>query len=189
MAVKDGYTKARAVKKSTSQTRNININNKEKNQFKKQVKRQPIIVVILIALIVGALGGYFAYAILSPFELSAYTVNGVASDENDYIIIDMSQIKENILNKNPDTTDDEIFVSVVLNDEGVVCKFFGKDVSDTVKVEYFYREDISHDVATTDKIDVSVAGVYYIKYTSSHFAFKNTTLIRTIIVTGVENDG
>ena len=189
MAVKNEYTNARAVKKNFSQTRTLNKNNKEKNRLKKQVKKQPVIVIILVALIVGALGGYFAFAFLSPFEMSAFTVNGVASDEIDYVIVDMSQIKESALSVNPDITDDEIFASVVLNDEGVVCKFFGKDVSDSVKVEYLYREDISHDVTAVDKIDVSVAGVYYIKYTSSHFAFKNSTLIRTIIVTGVEHDG
>ena len=189
MATKREYNKARAVKKSSASRPTINLNNKEKNRLTKQVKNQPIIASILIALILGALGGYFAWAYLSPFKMNTYFVNGVASEENDYVVIDMSAIKENVQATDSNKTNEEIFASVELDDGGVVCKFFGKDVSDSVSVQYLYREDIAHDTIETDKVDVSVAGVYYIKYNSSHFAFKNTTLIRTIIVTGVENDG
>lgn len=121
--------------------------------------------------------------------MSAYSVNGVASAEVDYIVIDMSAIKESYLLENPNAEMEEVYSSVKLNDGGFVCKFFGIDISDKVTTTYYYREDISHDWSKVNGIDVTTAGVYYIEYKSNHFAFENSTLIRTIIVTGVENDG
>jgi len=143
----------------------------------------------VIFLIIGAVGGFFAYKNLSSFSMNYYKVNGVASAENDYVIIDMLEIKENYLKINPSAEMEEIYNSINLEDSSVICKFFGIDKSDSVSVKYLYREDISHDTKEVNKVDVRVPGVYYVEYTSSFFAFKNVTLIRTIIVTEVENDG
>ena len=76
---------------------------------------------------------------------------------------------------------------IVLDDEGVTCKIFGIDLSKSVSVKYFYREDITKDATEVENINLDVAGVYYIEYTSSNFLYKNTTLIRTVIVSEVEN--
>ncbi len=190
MAVKDSYTKARAKKKSNPKIEiNDNLTNNEKKNIVRKVKKSPILIIAILAIIIGAVIGFFGFTVLSPFEMNSFLVNGVESEETDYVIIDLSQIKEELLNSNPDITTDDLYSSINIEDKGVTSKFFGFDVSDTVNVEYYYREDISHDITQVDKIDLTTAGVYYIEYTSTHFAFKNTLLIRTIIVTEVENDG
>ncbi len=191
MAVKKDYSKARA-KKSKSTNINapdIDISKSDAKKVANKVKKSPILVVVLIALVIGVAAGYFAFDFLSGFEMLAYSVNGVESVETDYVVIDMSVIKEEYLKTDADATMDEIFASVTLSDNGAECKFFGFDVSPSINTKYYYREDISHDVSEVEKIDIQTAGVYYIEYTTSHFAFKSQTLIRTIIVTEVENDG
>lgn len=189
MAVKDGYAKARATKKNSKSVSTKKLDGNNKKKIVKSVKKSPILLIVLLMLALGIAGGFFSWGYLSPFKMQGYLVNGVASEEVDYVVVDISEIKENILKDDPTKTMDEIYESIILEDGGVVCKFFGIDVSDTVSVRYLYREDISHDTQDVDKIDISTAGVYYIEYTSSHFAFKNTTLIRTIVVMEVENDG
>lgn len=190
MAVDDRWAAARAAKeRKRLDTSNINISKRQKNKAIKTVKKSPVLIVIAIALIIGLLGGFFSFMLLSPFEMNDFMVNGVASSEKDYVIVDMLDIKGDYLVENPDASMEEIYSSVKLKDEGFECKFFGIDVSDTVTKKYYYREDISHDQEEVADIDIQTAGVYYIEYTSSHFAFKNKVLIRTIIVTEVENDG
>ncbi len=190
MAVKDSYSRARATKKKASASfARGTMTASEKRQAEAKIKKSPILIVVILSLILGALSGFFAFKYLSPFNMNAYYVNGVASSETDYVVIDMSAIKEDYLKENPDADMEEIFNSITLKDDGFVCKFFGVDVSKSVTTTYYYREDISHDWSKVDGIDITTAGVYYIEYKSSHFAFKHSTLIRTIIVTEVENDG
>lgn len=190
MAVKDSYSKARATKKKASASfARGTMTASERRRATNKVKKSPILIVVIISLILGLAGGFFAFKYLSPFKMNTYTVNGVASSEIDYVIIDMSAIKEDYLKTNPDADMEEIYNSVKLSDGGFVCKFFGMDASNSVTTTYYYREDISYDWSKVNGIDVATAGVYYIEYKSTHFAFKNSTLIRTIIVTEVENDG
>jgi len=188
MAVKDSYSRARATKKTTS-INNTTVSKRNQKKVLTTIKKSPILIVAVLFLIIGIAGGFFAYKSLSFFEMNTYLVNGVASEEIDYIIVDVSTIKEEALNTNANVTMDQIYSSINLEDKHVKCKFFGVDVSDSVSTKYYYREDISHDVKEVNSIDVTTAGVYYIEYTSNFFAFKNKTLIRTIIVTEVENDG
>ena len=188
MVVKDSYSCARATKKSTS----ISSSAPSKKSTKKAInafKKSPILIVAVLFFIIGVAGGFFAFKALSPFELNNYLVNGKISAETDYVIIDISAIKEEFLATKADATMEEIYASINLKDELVTCKFFGADIGDTISTKYYYREDISHNTKEVTGIDVQTAGVYYIEYTSNHFAHKNTTLIRTIIVTEVENDG
>ena len=189
MAVKDSYSRARATKKTSSVKVTNNLSKREQKKVVKSFKNSPILIIAVLFLIVGAIGGFFAFKMLSPFEMNTFTINGVASAENDYVIVDVSSIKEEYLKTNSEATMSEIYASILLKDNLVECKFFGKDISDTVSIKYYYREDISHNTVETTNVDVETAGVYYIEYTSFHFAFKNKTLIRTIIITGVENDG
>ena len=190
MAVEDRWAAARAAKeRKRLETKDINISKRQKNKAIKTVKKSPILIVIIVALIIGLVGGYFAFTFLSPFDMKDFSVNGVVSHEKDYVIVDMLDIKEDYLALHPDSSMADIYSSIQLKDEGYECKFFGIDVSDSVAKKYYYREDISHDTTEVDGIDVETAGVYYIEYRSSHFAFKNKVLIRTIIVTEVENDG
>ena len=188
MAIKDEYSRARATKKSTT-IKTTTISKRNQKKAISTIKKSPILIIAVLFLIIGAAGGFFAYKMLSGFEMNAFLVNNVASAEADYVIVDISEIKEEVLETNADATLEEIYASISLEDKSVNCKFFGIDVGNTVSTKYYYREDISHDTQVIDKIDVTVAGVYYIEYTSSFFAFKNKTLIRTIIITEVENDG
>lgn len=190
MAVEDRWAAARAAKeRKRLEASNINISKRQQKKAVNTVKKSPILIVIVIALIIGLVGGFFSFIFLSSFEMKDYSVNGIASSEKDYVLIDMLDIKEDYLSEHPDGHMENIYNSIVLKDDGFICKFFGVDISDSVTTRYYYREDISHDQEEVSEIDVTIPGVYYIEYTSSHFAFKNKTLIRTIIVTEVENDG
>ena len=189
MAVDDRWAAARAAKEKKRLETNVSMSKREKKKAVNTVKKSPVLIVIVIALILGAVGGFFGFTYLSPFEMKDFSVNGVTSQEKDYIVIDMEEIKEKYFLDHADAKMQEFYSSILLKDDGVDCKFFGFDISDSVSIKYYYREDISHDSVTVDGIDLTKAGVYYIEYTSTHFVFKNTTLIRTIIVTEVENDG
>lgn len=166
------YSKARAKKKvNKSIEYDEGLSKSEKKKISNKVKKSPILLIALAFLVLGAVGGYFAFEYLSAFEMNAYKVNGVASQETDYVVVERGNF------------DGEIQIE----DGGVTCKIFGIDVSSSVSVKYYYREDITQDAKEIDKVNVEVPGVYYIEYTSSNFLYKSTTLIRTIVVTEVEN--
>lgn len=190
------YEQARATKVSTK--RDYDGGGWSKSDAKRatrKIKKSPLLIVIALSLVVGIVGGFFLTKATTTFKMNNFYVGGVASAEVDYVLVDMTSHKERIIDADQKSgtpvgvTTDMVYQTMKLKDEGVTAKFFGKDISDTVTVKYYYREDISHDKREVSGIDVSTAGVYYIEYTSSHFAHKNTTLIRTIIVTEVEVDG
>jgi hypothetical protein len=189
MAGNDRWAAARAAKERKRLDSDITLSKRQQKKAVNTVKKSPVLIVVVIALIIGAVAGYFAFTFLSPFEMKDYYVNNVKSSEKDYVIVDMSDLKEDYKTANPEGSLEDFYSSINLKDDGFDCKFFGIDISDTVKTKYYYREDISHDHRETDKIDLKTPGVYYIEYSSSHFAFKNKVLIRTIIITEVENDG
>lgn len=188
MSVKDSYSRARATKKSSS-VKSATISKRSQKKAINTIKKSPTLIIAVLFLIIGIAGGFFAYNALSAYEMNNFLVNGVVGNEVDYVIIDMSVIKEDVLQTNADATMEDVYSSISLEDKSVTCKFFGIDLTETISTKYYYREDISHNTQEVTKIDVTTAGVYYIEYTSSHFAFKNKTLIRTIVVTEVENDG
>ena len=80
-------------------------------------------------------------------------------------------------------------MSALIESGGVEVSFFGKSLKDDGKRVIYYREDKSHDISEVEFIDLEKSGIYYEEYTVDHFAFRNSKLIRTMIVTGVENDG
>ncbi len=183
-------TNARAVRKKTQTKKaEVNISKTQTKKITKNIKKSPILIIIIFALIIGAVAGYFSFTYLSDFSMLSYSVNGEVSKEVDYVEIDITAYKEQLESQGIQKTMNEIYESYEIVDEGVTCKFFGVDVSNTITTKYYYREDISYEAEEVSKIDIRTAGVYYIEYTSSHFAFKNTKLIRTIVVMEVENDG
>lgn len=70
---------------------------------------------------------------------------------------------------------------------GAKCVSFGKKFD--VNIEYFYREDISHDEVKVDSVDSTKEGVYYAVYTTSSKKYSSVKLIRTIYVFGEEDNG
>lgn len=156
----------------------------------KKIKKSPIAVLLIIFLIAGAVVGFVVANQTTYFTFNAYTVDGVASDEADYVVIDLTEKKlefEETLGRA--LTVQEVADSIKIEDGGIEICFLGKFVADTVLSKIYYREDLSHDECEVSEIDLTVAGTYYVEYVSSHFAFKNTKLIRTIFVTGVEENG
>lgn len=189
------YDRARAVRTSSERDIDFELSKSSRRKATKTIKKSPLLIIIAVTLIVGIVGGFFLMKGLSKFEMNDYLVNGVASIESDYVVVDMTAHKESLVDKakkSGDTdgiTTEELYENTVLEDTGVTIKFLGMDIKDSLKTKYYYREDISHDITEVGGIDITVPGVYYIEYTSTHFAYKNVTLIRTIIVTGVEVDG
>lgn len=193
MAVDERYQRARATREESSREVSYGGYVSKRNQKKifNKVKKSALLIIIVITLTLGTIGGFFLTKYTSSFEMLAYKVNGVQSVEKDYVIVDVSQIRED-LEKNQgiqNITMEDIYGAVNLEDQGIKCRFLGMDISKTITKTYYYREDISYPAVEVKSIDVSVPGVYYIQYSSSHFAYKKTTLIRTIVVTGVEVDG
>lgn len=187
--------KTRATKKSyasRSSTKSDGGEVKIGKNTKKALKKNPVIIILVIALILGLTTGVILGYAFTKFEFVTPTLNGVAVEEADYVEIEPEKFKQEIQNaKGEDyiVTREELASYVKLENESVKITFFGKDVSDTVSKEYYYRQDISHDSEKVDGIDYLQEGTYYVVYTSSHFAFKNAKLIRTVIVKGVELDG
>ena len=125
----------------------------------KYAKKNPVGVVIVLLCLI--LGGVLGY--FAAAKTTAYTMTG------------------------------EDFISVGMHDpykeQGATLKVLGKDLSEEVKLSYYYREDISYDATACDGVDTSVAGYYYAVYTNDTIFYKNVQLIRTIEVLRVEDDG
>lgn len=194
MASDNKYSNSRAYK--TSNKKQVDFDGfsaSKTKKYAKKVKKSPLLAVIVVALIVGIIAGLLVTKFTSKFEFKDFYVAGQASSEKDYAVVDVSAHKEKLEGlaslSGTTVTEEQVYLTLSLEDKGVNIKFLGMDISDSLSVRYYYREDISHDIVAVDKIDVKTAGVYYIEYSSSHFAYKNTKLIRTIVVTGVELDG
>lgn len=187
--------KTRATKKSFSSTSSAKSNGgdvKVSKKTKKALKKNPVIILLIVALILGLTTGVILGFTFTKFEFVTPTLNGVATEETDYVEIEPEKFKQEIQKTKGDdykVTREELVNYIKLENESVKITFFGKDVSGTVTKEYYYRQDISHDSEKVDGIDYLQEGTYYVIYTSSHFAFKNAKLIRTVIVKGVEIDG
>jgi len=182
------YSNARAGK-TRKKIETTEISKSDRKKIQKVFKKSSLLLVSFLFLVIGLVGGYFAFSYLSHFEMDSFTINGNASEEVDFVTIDVSQIKEELEKDGKSVTIESLFSSIEIEDKGVKCSAFGVDLSNTISKQYFYREDISFDAVEVEEIDLQTAGVYYVEYTSSHFLYKTKKLIRTIIVTGVEIDG
>lgn len=184
-----------AERKNTRATKNNYGSNKKvdfktKKSIEKSLKN-PIIIVLIISLIVGLVTGFFIGKAAIKFEMNNLVFNGTEID-GDYLYIELNSIKEELESKDEsgeNVSEEQIKNAIKIENEGVVIKFFGKDLSNTVIKKYYYREDMSCDVDEVEEIDYSKAGIYYVTYESSHFAFKRYKLMRTIEITGAEIDG
>ena len=125
-----------------------------------------LLLVCVACLAAGVLLGGFGFHILTKND--CFEMIAAAGEEVD-ITIDGS---ENL---------------TTYKDPGVKCVSFGKDISADVKIKYLYREDISQDTREVAAIDLTVAGIYYVVYTSSNFKYKNVQLVRNVIVLRVED--
>jgi len=184
------YNESRAVKKTRENDYEFNMSSSKAKRYGKKITKSVVLIVIAVTLVIGGALGFLASSKLNSFYMNDYLVANVASPEKDYVEVDVSKVREGLENGGATmVTMEQIYSATSLEDKGVTIKFLGMDVSKTLTTKYYYREDISHNTQEVNGVDVTVPGVYYIEYTSSHFAFKKTTLIRTIIVTGVEVDG
>lgn len=183
-----------AERKTRATKKNYGSNKKVNSEMKKNIEKSlksPIVIILVISLVVGIISGFFIGKITTKFEMTNLVFNGTEID-GDYLSIELNSIKEELESQNESgeiVTEEQIKNAIKIENEGVIIRFFGKDLSNTVTKEYYYREDMSHDVQKVDEINYLKVGTYYVTYTSSHFAFKRYKLIRTIVITGAEIDG
>lgn len=154
---------AKAVKTEKELNISIPSSNVKKKVSKELSKKtnKPLVISIVIFLVLGIVLGYFSLLYLcknDTFEMNAY----------DGDVIDV------YLNDDDGITE--------YSEIGAKCVLFGKDISNEIKVEYKYREDISFDPETVAGVDSSRAGIYYAIYTIDNPRYRSVTLIRNIIV-------
>lgn len=164
---------------------------KKKNNNQKNITKNPVFIVLVVCLIIGLGIGFLVGSFTTEFKTSDFIFNGAKTEKNDYLRIELNLIKEDLESEKEDDTPvtSEQIKNAIKVEDNVTIKFFGKDLSDTIIRKYYYREDMSCETKEVDEIDYTKAGIYYITYTSSHFAFKNHKLMRTIEITGAEIDG
>lgn len=180
--------KAKATKKTSDDISFFELKS-TKSKRKKKGKKSALFTVYAIILVIAVFVGYFVTSANVKFTPHVMKLNGEACQELDYIEIDLSALREDIIAKNGDSpiTAETIAAYADFDDGGVSATFFGKEL--TVHKTLLYREDLSKEAKTVDKIDYAAPGVYYIEYTCDHFAFIGKNFIKTVYVTGVEIDG
>lgn len=158
----------------------------------KKLKKSPLFILLVAFFAAGAVLGFFITDKNVEFSPLLMKVNGVVSEARDYAEIDLASLKETLAAGREDDspiTAEELAAAVDFYDAGVSASFFGTSLTDKITKRYLYRADLSEDCAEVEKIDFTVSGVYYIEYKCDHFAFGDKKIIKTIFVTGVENDG
>lgn len=181
--------KAKATKKSSDDISFFELKS-TKSKRKKKSKKSALFTVYAVILVIAVFVGYFVTSANVKFTPHAMKLCGEACQELDYIEIDLSALREDIIAKNGDgspITAETIAAYARFDDGGVSATFFGKEL--TARKTLLYREDLSKEAKPVEKIDYAVPGVYYIEYTCDHFAFAGKNFIKTVYVTGVEIDG
>ncbi|MBP3619081.1 MAG: hypothetical protein J6J24_00300 [Clostridia bacterium] len=129
-----------------------------------QAKRGKLwVFAFIFALILGVGGGYLAYRLIC---------------KNDCFVMNSYSNTQEVVDIN--IGGDETYKAY--EEIGAKCIIFGKDMSEQVKVEYQYREDITHDPVVVEGVNLEKAGIYYAIYTIDNIRYKGVTLIRNIIV-------
>lgn len=158
--------KAQKTKKKYSYETDISISRNEKKKIKKVSKKINWIIAIIF-LIIGFAGSFctvkFAFA-KDTFEMIAGTDNQID------MYIGAGEFYQEY------------------QEFGVKVISFGTDYSDSYKVEYFYRYELTDEKQKVDKVDETKPGIYYAVYTTDALRYKSVTLIRNIIVIGGEDD-
>lgn len=161
------YSSMKATKTKKSYDGDISVSRSSKRKMKKQAKKLNWLIVlpmILIGLAVGFFGLKFVFKNDGFAMVDAKTVDDIMYIGGD--------------------SDYEKYTEL-----GVKCISFGKDYSSDVQVVYYYRSDLSSDAKQVDTVDESVAGMYYAVYKTDAPRYKKVTLIRNIVVLGVEDNG
>ena len=90
----DDYQKARAMRSKDGWSYESERNNKKISKRKvKSVFKSPILLIAIVAVVIGAVGGFFLTKATSTFEFNDYYVNGVQAAEKDYVVVDVSEHK------------------------------------------------------------------------------------------------
>ena len=140
---------------------------KDLKKATKSMKKSAVAwVVVLLFLIVGAVGGFFAHKL--AFKNDVYQMVTYANGQADVYI----------------GADEDIQTYTEL---GVKCISFGKDVSNECTVKYYYRTDMTEDQVEVAEVDETKPGIYYAVYSNTSKKYKSVTLIRNIIVLGEES--
>ena len=132
----------------------------------KSMKKSAIAwVVVILFLILGVVGGFFAHKL--AFKDDVYQMVTYANGQADVYI----------------GSDEELQTYTEL---GVKCISFGKEVSNECTVKYYYRADLTQDQVEVSEVDETKPGIYYAVYSNTSKKYKSVTLIRNIIVLGEE---
>lgn len=136
-------------------------------EAKKTMKKSPVaLIIILVMLVVGLVGGFFAHKY--AFASDTFQMNAYSTGEIDICI----------------GADEKYQTYTEL---GVTCVNFGKDVSKECTVKYYFRADMTADQVEVTKVDEKIPGMYYAVYSTTSSKYKTVTLIRNIVVLGEED--
>ena len=148
---------------------NIEISRNSSRKIKGAMKKSSVSwIVLIIVVAIGFAGGFFAHKY--AFANDIYQMNANTNGEIDIYI-----------------GADEDYQTYT--EKGVTCVAFGKDYSKDCTVKYYYRADQTADAVEVDKVDETVAGIYYAVYTTPAKKYASVELIRNIIVVGEEDNG
>lgn len=162
------YSKIKATKVEKNAKQPINVSKKDINSTKKAVTKLGVSwIVIVIAIVVGLLGGYFITSAVTKND--TYEMVTYANGSADVYI----------------GPEEEYHTYTEL---GVKCIAFGKDVSAKYTVTYFYRADQTEDAVQVESVDVTKEGIYYAVYKSPSAKYTTVKLIRNIFVLKEEDD-
>ena len=166
------YNSMKATKTSKKPYSNISISRNTQHSAKKVVKKvNANWFVVVLVLIIGAIGGFFANNII--FKNDVYEMVAV-NGETDIVLGGMEN--------------DSIKTYTEL---GVKCIAFGKDLSKDCTVKYYYRNDLTQNEkeVSIDEINSSNVGIFYAVYECPSPKYSSVKLIRNIIVLGGEDNG
>ena len=157
------YSYMKAREKSKKQfSIDFDVSKSTKKKIKRSMKKSTVSwLCVIIFLIVGVAGGFFAHKF--AFANDVYQMVAYANGEADIYI----------------GADEEYQTYTEL---GVKCVAFGKDYSKDCTVKYYFRDDLTKEQVEVDEVDETVAGIYYAVYTTPASKYKTVTLIRNIIV-------
>lgn len=166
------YNSMRATKSGKRSYDNISISRKDRNKAKRTLKKvNANWFIVLIVLIIGVVGGYFAHNYL--FKNDIYEMVS-ANGQTDIVL------------GGTETNSIETYTEL-----GVKCIAFGKDYSKDCTVKYYYRSDLTQEEreVSIEDINTSNAGIFYAVYECPAQKYASVKLIRNIIVLGGEDNG
>lgn len=164
------YSNMKATKvKRESQTTSVSVSKKTRGKAKRGLTKLGISYVILfVFLIVGIAGGF----LISKYAFSGDTFEMIAFENG---------LTDIYIGQNENQTS--------YTEPGAKCVAFGKDASNSITIEYYYRNDLTQEPQKVESVDPETEGVYYAIYTSNNIKFKSVRLIRNIIVLRSEDNG